>query len=65
MIDPHLRDSALRRLVFWALVSVTVFNAVSAIGGGVAILATDGLGMPMSMLASWRRGPSRRSPGLQ
>jgi hypothetical protein len=34
-----------------SLVVVAVFNALSAISGGIAILATVGLGMPLSMLA--------------
>ncbi|WP_271177184.1 hypothetical protein [Leifsonia poae] len=36
--------------MFWSLVVVTAFNAVSAVVGGIAILATGGLGMPASML---------------
>ncbi|KQV05037.1 hypothetical protein [Leifsonia sp. Root112D2] len=39
-----------RLLAFWTLVVVTVFNALSAISGGIAILATGGLEMPLSML---------------
>ena len=31
---------------------MTGFNALSAIAGGIAVLVTDGLGMPMSFLAS-------------
>jgi len=34
---------SLRRLAYWALVVVTVFNALSAVAGGIAILATGGL----------------------
>lgn len=37
--------------MFWALVAVTGFNALSAVGGGIAMLATDGMGMPASFLA--------------
>lgn len=37
--------------MFWALVAVTGFNALSAVGGGIAMLATDGMGMPGSFLA--------------
>ena len=44
----------LRFVTFWSLVVVTIFNALSAIGGGVAMLITDGLGMPSSLLT---RGP--------
>lgn len=40
-----------RLLARWTLVVLTVFNALSAIGGGIAILVTGGLGMPLSMLA--------------
>ncbi|MEV5070676.1 hypothetical protein MRBLMI12_002289 [Microbacterium sp. LMI12-1-1.1] len=48
----HLRIGLLRSLVFWALVVVTGFNALSALAGGIAVFVTDGLGMPMSFLAS-------------
>ncbi len=41
----------LRLLARRTLVVVTIFNALSAISGGIAILATGGLGMPLSMLA--------------
>lgn len=41
-----------RRLARWALAIVTVFSALSAVGGGIAVLATAGLGMPQSMLAN-------------
>ncbi len=46
-----MRTSRLTTTAFWSLVVVSVFNALSAIAGGIAILATDGLGMPSSMLA--------------
>jgi hypothetical protein len=46
------RTGVVRRLVFRALVGITGFNALSAIGGGIAVLVTDGLGMPTAMLAS-------------
>jgi hypothetical protein len=42
----------LRTVVFWSLVALTVFNVLSAVAGGVGILATNGLGMPSSFLAS-------------
>jgi hypothetical protein len=50
-------------VAYWALVVVSVFNALSAIGGGIAILATDGAGMPDSFL---EQGPftSFVVPGL-
>ena len=56
-------SSRLRISVYWIVLVVTVFNAVSAIGGGIAVVATDGAGMPHSFLA---RGPftSFTVPGL-
>ena len=41
------------RISWWALLVLTGFSAVSAFGGGVAILVTGGvgMGMPMSLLA--------------
>ena len=52
-----------RETAHWTLVVVTIFNAVSALAGGIAILATNGLGMPLSMLA---HGPfsTFTGPGL-
>lgn len=47
MQHPRLRSAA-----FWSLAILTMFNALSAIGGGIGILATNGLGMPASFLAS-------------
>lgn len=44
--------TSLRRVAYWSLVVVTVFNALSALAGGIAIIATNGLGMPVSMLRS-------------
>lgn len=38
-------------MLFWALIAVTGFNALSALGGGIAMLVTDGMGMPASFLA--------------
>ena len=40
----------LTKAAWWALLVVTVFNALSAVGGGVAMILTDGLGMPRSFL---------------
>ncbi|MES2170326.1 MAG: hypothetical protein V4479_06330 [Actinomycetota bacterium] len=55
--------STLQHTARWTLVVVTVFNALSALAGGIAILATGGLGMPLSMLEG---GPftSFTGPGL-
>lgn len=33
------------------LIGLALFNAVSAIGGGIGIIATNGLGMPLTWLA--------------
>lgn len=38
-------------MLFWSLIAVTGFNALSAGGGGIAMLVTDGLGMPASFLS--------------
>ncbi len=43
-------DARLRVMMRWALLIVTVFNALSALVSGVAMLLTDGLGMPLSFL---------------
>ncbi|MRH28675.1 hypothetical protein GH740_05010 [Microbacterium sp. SYP-A9085] len=45
-------DRALHSIALWGLIAVSVFQAASAIAGGVALLVTGGLGMPASMLAS-------------
>ncbi|WP_022886129.1 hypothetical protein [Glaciibacter superstes] len=44
-------DVRLRATIFWSLLVVSGFNALPAIGGGIAILVTDGLGMPAAFLA--------------
>lgn len=41
----------LRKAAFWGAVVLACFNTLSAIGGGVGMLATNGLGMPLSALA--------------
>ena len=53
----------LRRLAHRVLVGVTAFSALSAVGGGVGMVTTDGLGMPRSFLA---HGPfdSYIGPGM-
>lgn len=38
--------------LFGALVALTLLQTLSAIGGGIAILLTNGLGMPLTMLAN-------------
>lgn len=43
-------EARVRAAAFWSLAAVTMFNALSALAGGIAILATGGLGMPSSML---------------
>jgi len=42
----------LRNATFFGALILSAFNALSAIAGGIGILATGGLGMPASMLAS-------------
>ena len=49
---PMRSDRALHSIALWGLIAVSVFQAASAIAGGVALLVTGGLGMPASMLAS-------------
>jgi len=42
----------LHRLLAWTGIVVAAFNALSAIGGGIGMLATDGLGMPLRSLST-------------
>ncbi|SFN54363.1 hypothetical protein [Mycetocola miduiensis] len=46
-----MHGSQFRAVIYWTLLVVTIFNVVSAIGGGVAMLVTNGLGMPVASLA--------------
>jgi hypothetical protein len=46
-----MREARLRSVAFWSLTVITAFSALSAVAGGIGILVTDGLGMPMSFLA--------------
>lgn len=41
----------LRATIFWLLVAVSIFHALSAIGGGIGMIVADGLSMPKSLLA--------------
>ena len=41
----------LRATTYWSLVAVTIFQALSAIGGGIGMVVADGLSMPKSLLA--------------
>ena len=43
--------STLTRVAWRTMVVVTVFNAVAAVTGAIAIFLTNGLGMPRSILA--------------
>jgi hypothetical protein len=54
---------SLRTFAYWSAVVLSVFNALSAVAGGIGILTTGGLGMPASLLA---HGPftSFAIPGL-
>ncbi|WP_146340677.1 hypothetical protein [Nesterenkonia sp. NBAIMH1] len=47
-----MKTLALIRLAWRITVGVTLFNAVTAVAGGVAIVLTGGLGMPASMLSN-------------
>ena len=40
-----------RSVAWWSLVVVSAFNALSALGGGIGMVAADGLSMPKAMLA--------------
>ena len=42
--------ASLRSTVRWALIVLCLFQAVSALGGGVGILVADGMGMPAHFL---------------
>lgn len=42
---------ALRTTISWVLVVLSIFLAVSAVGGGVGMIVADGLSMPKAMLA--------------
>lgn len=41
----------LRAGAWWSLVALSVFNALSALGGGTGMVTADGMAMPKSMLA--------------
>lgn len=43
-------DARLRATAFWTLLIVTLFNALSAVISGIALLLTGGLGMPTAFL---------------
>jgi hypothetical protein len=45
-----MRPNILTTIVRRSLIVVLFFNAVSAAGGSIAILLTDGLGVPVSLL---------------
>ena len=45
-----MQPNILTRIAWRTLLVVVIFNAISAVGGAVAMLFTDGLGMPQSML---------------
>lgn len=48
--EQDAREARLRSAAFWSLAVITAFNALSAVAGGFAILATGGMGMPEAML---------------
>ncbi|MFL2002297.1 hypothetical protein [Microbacterium sp. A1-JK] len=41
----------LRSIILWSSIALALFQALTAIVGGILILATDGMGMPGSFLA--------------
>jgi hypothetical protein len=45
------RSGQIRAVAWWSLVVISAFNALSALGGGIGMVAADGLSMPKSMLA--------------
>jgi hypothetical protein len=47
----QLLQRRIRRLAYRVLVAVTLFQALSAVGGGIGMVAADGLSMPKSLLA--------------
>ncbi|SFN55183.1 hypothetical protein SAMN05216219_1183 [Mycetocola miduiensis] len=53
----------LRTTIFWSLLGVTAFNALSSMVSGVALLATGDLGMPATFLET-SPFPSFTVPGV-
>ncbi|HEY5783874.1 MAG TPA: hypothetical protein VIT65_03770 [Microlunatus sp.] len=51
MRDTTMSLQRLRATTYWSLVAVTVFHALSAVGGGIGMIVADGLSMPKSLLA--------------
>lgn len=47
-----MRANILTRIAWRTLIVVVIFNAISAAGGAIAMLFTDGLGMPMASLTN-------------
>ena len=47
----HRSESRLRAVAYRTLLVVSLFHAVSAVGGGVGMVVADGLSMPVSLLA--------------
>lgn len=47
-----MRANILTRIAVRTLIVVVIFNAVSAVGGSIAMFFTNGLGMPTSFLAN-------------
>ena len=45
-----MTTTLLRKAAFWAALIVSAFNTLSAIGGGIGMVVTNGLGMPLSAL---------------
>ncbi|MFT2816205.1 hypothetical protein [Leifsonia sp. A12D58] len=45
-----MQPSILTRIAWRTLLALVIFNAISAVGGAIAMLFTNGLGMPQSAL---------------
>jgi hypothetical protein len=52
-----------RTLAYRGLIAVSLFHALSAVGGGIGMVVADGLGMPKSLLAG-SPFPTFLVPGL-
>ena len=48
----HQFESRVRTAAYRSLVVVSLFNALSAVGGGIGMVVADGLSMPKSLLAN-------------
>jgi hypothetical protein len=51
MAEPVTPTAVLRTGLYRALIVLSIFNGLSALGGGVGMMVADGLSMPKSLLA--------------